>query len=162
MVHVRFDPNSNDFQIGYGIEGVSSGYFKGLPPYQRGYGYQRGAGLGDILRGVWRFLLPVLKTPAVKELSQAMGKEAITSGSKILTKAIEGEPIKAAAIEEGKNIAESLLEKSLERVKKSRQTGSGLPIKRKRKSVGVISTTYIPPKSLINKKRKRSDAFGFY
>ena len=163
MVHVKFDPSSisyNNFQIGYGMADLS--YFKGLSTYQREYGYQKGAGLGNILKGIWRFLLPVLKSPMVKDIGQTLGKEAVNSGSRILTKVIEGEPLRNAALEEGKSAAETVLEKGLEKIRQTRQHGSGLPIKRAKKRVGFISTqkTIIPPKSI--RKRKRSDAFGFY
>ena len=53
MVHVRFDPSSishYSHQVGYGLGELS--YFKGLPTYQRG------SGLGDIFKGIWRFILP--------------------------------------------------------------------------------------------------------
>ena len=109
MVHVQFDPASfpNYHQIGFESD---YNYFKGLPPYQRGFGYhQRGAGLGDILKGIWRFLLPVIKSPAAREIGQTLGKEAISSGSKILTRVIEGDPLKTAALEEGRSAAEYLL-----------------------------------------------------
>ena len=163
MVHVRFDPSSiNHYsnQVGYGLGELT--YFKGLPPYQRGFGFQRGAGLGDIFKGIWRFLLPVIKSPAMKELGQTVGKEAISSGANILNRVVQGEPLKAAALEEGKSAAETLMEKGIEKIRHSKQKGSGLPIKRKKKrSIFIPShTTVIPPKSL--KKRKRSDAFGFY
>ena len=163
MVHVRFDPSSTSYQsnqVGYGLGELS--YFNSLPPYQRGFGYQKGAGLGDIFKGIWRFLLPVIKSPAVKELGQTLGKEAISSSANILNRVVQGEPIKSAALEEGKSAAETLLEKGIEKIKQTRQKGSGLPIKRKKKRSVIIPshTTVIPPKSL--KKRKRSDAFGFY
>ena len=163
MVHVRFDPSSIEQysnQIGYGLGELT--YFKGLPPYQRGYGFQKGAGLGDIFKGIWRFLLPVIKSPAMKELGQTVGKEAISSGANILNRVVQGEPLKAAALEEGKSAAETLLEKGIEKIKHSRQKGSGLPIKRMKKRSAHIHShrTIIPPKSI--RKRKRSDAFGFY
>ena len=158
MVHVRFDPSSishYSHQVGYGLGELS--YFKGLPPYQRG------AGLSDIFKGIWRFLLPAIKSPAVKELGQTLGKEAISSGAKILNRVVEGETLKEAALEEGKSAAETLMEKGIERIKKTKQKGSGLPIKRRKKRSSIISLprTIIPPKS-IKRKRKRSDAFGFY
>lgn len=157
MVHVRLDSSNikyADFQVGYGLNEIT--YFKGLPPYQRGYGYQRGAGLGDVLRGVWRFLLPIVKSPIAKEI----GKEALNRSANILTKVSEGENLKTAAYDEGTKAAESLLEKSLSGVK-NRQKGSGLHIKRRKKIKNLIPShkILIPSKPA---KRKRSDAFGFY
>jgi len=146
MVHIAFDPSLisfNDYQVGYGGAGGEYSYFKGLPPYQRGYGYyqQRGAGLGDVLRGVWRFLLPVIRSPAMKEIGQAVGREVLTSGSSILSKVAEGDSVKSAVLEEGKSAAESLLEKGIEKIKSSRQQqqkGRGLPIKGKKRRVAII------------------------
>ena len=105
--------------------------------------------------------MPVLKSPAVKELGNTLGKEAVNSGSRILTKVLDGESLKSAALEEGKSAAETMLEKGLDKIRQ-RQTGTGLPIKRPKKRIGLISSqkTIIPPKSI--RKRKRSDAFGFY
>ena len=144
MVHIAFDPSLisfNDYQVGYGGAGGEYSYFKGLPPYQRGYGYyqQRGGGLGDVLRGVWRFLMPVIRSPSMKEIGQAVGREVLTSGSSILSKVADS--LKSAVLEEGKNATESLLEKGIEKIKSSRQQqqkGRGLPIKRKKKRVAII------------------------
>lgn len=149
MPHIPFDTNSVHLdhfsQIGYG----DYNYFKGLHTFQRGYG-QRGAGLGDVLRSLWRAFLPVLKSTG-----EIVGKEALSTGSRILGKVAEGENLKESLKDESMKGIDNLLEKG----GMTRQSGKG--IKRKQR---------IPPKSLIGRKvkisipakRKRSDAFGFY
>ena len=161
MVHIIFDPKTvsfNDYASDYyQIGNGEYEFFKGLPPYQRGFGYQqKGAGLGDILRSVWRILLPVLKTTGSN-----IGKEALSTGSRILEKVAEGENFKDTIAKESVKGVDNLLEKG----GYGRQFGSGA-IKRKK----TLKKSFIP-NSIIGKqvklnnfsrKRKRSDAFGFY
>jgi hypothetical protein len=55
MVRVVFD--GAEVRLGPSPSQFGSGltYFQGLPPYLRGHGYrQRGSGIGDVLRTVWR------------------------------------------------------------------------------------------------------------
>lgn len=161
MVHIQFDTKSvhlNNFQVGYGL--VS--YYTGLSPYQRGYGFHKGSGMGSILKGLWRFLLPVIQSPAVKEL----GHEGLKHTANILTKVSEGKSIKDAAIEEGTTAAQSLLEKGIEKIK--RQRGSGLI--RNKSIKGNKEIRFVPKRKILlekpniknKQKRIRSDAFGFY
>uniref|UniRef100_A0A914GRA3 Uncharacterized protein n=1 Tax=Globodera rostochiensis TaxID=31243 RepID=A0A914GRA3_GLORO len=83
-------------------------YFRGSAPYQRGYGrIQRGGGIGDVLRGLWRLLLPV-----VKRAGTTVGREVLSSGGRILDKLQQGENLKQATISEGKKSIDALLEKS--------------------------------------------------
>lgn len=161
MVHVQFDTSTvslNDFiQVGSGGE---INYFKGLPPFQRGYGYrQRGAGIGSILRSLWRTLLPALRSAGT-----TVGKEALSTGSRILDKIAQGENVKASVINEGKAGVGNLLERIP-------QSGKGIKRRQKHKYPIIISNNKgssavnligkSVPKKLL-RKRKRSDAFGFY
>jgi hypothetical protein len=74
-------------------------YFRGSPPWtQRGFGaMQTGAGVGDVLRHLWRIILPV-----VKRAGEAVGKEALNTGGRVLDRVVQGESAKEAAISEGK------------------------------------------------------------
>ena len=164
MVHQIFDPNSvslDDFvlggpedqlqQIGYGDK---FNYFHGIPPYQRGYGgRQRGGGVGDVLRFLWRAILPKIKTAGT-----LLGREALATGSRVLDtldKSAAGETAatqKSEIIKEIKRGVDNVLEKG----GVARQFGTG----RSRKSIKrntIIGKTV--PKTKI-KKRKRSDLFG--
>jgi len=143
MVHVRFDTSLVGFaeQSGSGIQNY---YFKGASPYQRGYG-QRGAGVGDVMRGLWRFFLPILR-----KVGSTVSSEALNTGQRILERVNEGQPIKEAFISEGKKGVDTVLEKG----GLPKQFGTG------RKS---IKGKRIPShQTFIVKKRKRSDAFGLY
>ena len=158
MVHVPFDTTSISFnQYGYG----DYAYFKGLQPYQRGFGYnQRGAGLGDILRSLWRTIFPVLKSAGT-----TLGKEALTTGSRILEKVTEGENLQQAAINEGKRGVDNLIERGVQKLSENpRQFGTGLRIGRKKyKRNKNNSISHLVGKRVkLFKKLKRSDAFGFY
>ena len=88
MLHVKFDPNSislDEFekvfnQIGGGE--TEYNYYHGSRPYMRGYGYyQNGAGLGDILRTLWRAFIPGLKSAG-----RSIGTEALAAGGRALEK----------------------------------------------------------------------------
>ena len=151
MPRVAFDTNSvhlEQYQIGYG----DYNYFKGLDTFQRGYGRQRGAGLGDVLKSLWRAFLPVLKSTG-----EVVGKEALSTGSRILGRVAEGENLKDTLKKESVQGIDNLLEKH-------RQRGKGI------KGIRKHSKTHVPIKSYIGKrvninlppKRKRSDAFGLY
>lgn len=171
-MHIPFDTRTvayadHVFQIGGGYSEEDNEllkepytYYKGINPYQRGYGYNRqtGAGIGDILRGIWRYILP-----AVRSVGTSVGKEALSTGERILEKIAEGGNVKEAIVEEGKKGIETVLEKG------RKQMGSGA-IKRKRKTVEIPIQQTIVGRKVIKplptlktpKKRKRIDTFGLY
>lgn len=170
MVHIPFDTRSVGYddhhaQIGGGagddLLGEPYNYFKGLAPYQRGYGrYQKGEGIGAILRGLWRMLRPVLRTAG-----KAVAKETLSTGGRILEKMEEGTPIKEAVVGEAKRGIDNLYEKG----GVPKQFGTGrrgvkktIKTKRYRSPSSIHKTIVgrIPPSVL--KKRKRIDTFGLY
>src|SRR5688572_25667022 len=140
MVHILFDTGTlsyDDFvsggvQNGGGVEPTNIdsivsdelNFFRGSPPYQRGYGIQRGAGIGDVFRGLWRFFLPILR-----RVGTAVSSEALNTGQRVLYRVTnEGAPLKQALISEGKRGIDTVLEKG----GLPKQFGSGIGIKRKR------------------------------
>ena len=163
MVHIPFDTRTvtyddHFFQIGSGFTNEDEllkelTYFRGGSPFQRGYGRQTGAGIGDVLRGIWRFLLPV-----IRRAGTTVGREALSTGERILDKIAEGENVKESVITEGKKGIDNLIEKG------RKQIGSGA-IKRRRTKVPIpihqtiVGRTVIKPPT---KKRKRIDTFGLY
>lgn len=169
MVHIPFDTRSigyDDFIIQYG-GGILPGenelltekynYFRGINPYQRGYGYQTGGGIGDILRGFWRIMLPF-----VRKAGTSIGREALSTGERILDKIAQGENLKQTVISEGKKGVDTLLEKH----GVPKQFGSGAIKRRRKKQPKLIHQTIIG-KPVIkdpskNHKRKRIDTFGLY
>ena len=63
----------------------------GMPTFA-GTQYQRGHGLGNILRSLTRFALPILKKGA-----RSFGKQALRTGMNIAQDAMQGRNIKSAA-----------------------------------------------------------------
>lgn len=163
MVHVIFDTSAlgyDDYvQTGGGALGeITDDYFKGSPPFQRGYGLQKGAGIGDIFRGLWRFFLPIIRRAGTE-----VSKEALNTGQRILEKVNEGTPLKDAFVSEGKKGVDTVLEKG----GMPKQFGSGRYIKGKRKKPMVFNHQTLIGRAvnkplLQSKKRLRSDAFGLY
>ena len=182
MVHIPFDPRTIGYddhhstisQIGEGTD-ENYYYFRGLNPYQRGYGRQSGGGVGDVLRTFWRFLLPY-----AKRAGTAVAKEALDTGGRILESVgnqeygnNEFEPnFKQAVINEGKRGLDRLLEKG----GMSKQFGTGLKAresikgrKRNRKPHSTFSKEKSHhiiigkhPSLIPKKKRQKIDTFGLY
>ena len=177
MVHIPFDSRSVSYddyifkidQIGGGDGAAAEGsyptytYYRGNL-YQRGYGRQTGAGMGDILRHLWRMLLPV-----VKKAGKAVAKETVDTGGRILEKIDKGENIKEAVIGEGKKGIDNLLTRG----GMSKQFGTGLKKRRSKKRIIPKHHTIIgksikllkPPNSHIpssTRKKHRQDLFGLF
>uniref|UniRef100_A0A1I8BLV4 BPI2 domain-containing protein n=1 Tax=Meloidogyne hapla TaxID=6305 RepID=A0A1I8BLV4_MELHA len=149
MVHILFDTSAvgyDDFiqtpliiQEGSGLEGSSNtyNYFKGASPFQRGYGLQGGAGIGDVLRGLWRFFLPL-----VRRVGTTVSAEALNTGQRVLERVNQGENIKEALTSEGKKGIDTLLEKG----GLPKQFGSGGPRKNSINSItNALDFFQIPP-----------------
>uniref|UniRef100_A0A914NMS9 Uncharacterized protein n=1 Tax=Meloidogyne incognita TaxID=6306 RepID=A0A914NMS9_MELIC len=109
MVHFPFDPRTVGYDDHHAPTSQTGGgadenyyYFRGLNPYQRGYGRQAGGGVGDVLRNFWRFLLPY-----AKRAGTAVAKEALDTGGRILESVGNPEYV----ISEGKRGLDRLLEK---------------------------------------------------
>lgn len=168
MVHVVFDTNTvslGDF-IQTGGGGGSTTYFEGVAPYQRGRGAllrQRGAGVGAILRGLWRTLLPVLKS-----VGASVTQEGIATGSRILSNLAQGSNLKDTLVSEGKAGVSNLAEK----FGPNQQTGRGYKrsrsnvIRRQIHASDSIVGKSIPPLAvaapLSRRKRSRKDTFGLF
>ena len=164
MVHVIFDPNSisliefENNQVGYGDYSI----FYGARPYQRGFGYyQRGAGISDFFRTLWRVMLPLVKTAG-----KAMGEEALSTGSRILDKVAHGENLKSSVEQEAIKGVDNLIERAAS--SRRNQTGGGSIKRKKNRRNQFISTKNLIGKTIKihpsqkSNKRSRSDAFGFY
>ncbi|KAL3092139.1 hypothetical protein niasHT_021274 [Heterodera trifolii] len=110
MVHIVFDPSIAQYdeyvQYGSGLEKDNFDYFRGSSPFQRGYGIQRGAGVGDVFRGLWRFFLPILR-----RVGTTVGSEALSTGQRVLERVgNEGVPFKEALVSEGKRGIDTVFE----------------------------------------------------
>lgn len=157
-MHVKFDPSSvnldtfyHSTQFGGSYDGPYQ-YFRGIPPYQRGYGIrQRGAGVSDILRSVWRFLLPMIKKAGTE-----VGKEALSTGARVLTQMNEsGNISKPEIINEIKKGVDNVYERG----GMKRQFGTGKRIKgAKRPKYSVLIGKKVKAKNI--RKNKNRDIFS--
>lgn len=152
MSHIFFDPTSVVYEDFF-QDGGGAYTFEGFP-YQRGYGVQYGAGVGNIFRSLLRFLMPY-----AKEAGKLIKTEGLHTGARILDDVAEGVKLKDALITESKvglkNITGSAINKMRE------QKGEG----RKRKRRTSVKKRRIVGKSVpafVVKKRKRVDSLGFY
>ncbi|KAL3081237.1 hypothetical protein niasHS_012649 [Heterodera schachtii] len=84
MVVLIFKKYDEYVQYGSGLEKDNFDYFRGSSPFQRGYGIQRGAGVGDVFRGLWRFFLPILR-----RVGTTVGSEALSTGQRVLERVFE-------------------------------------------------------------------------
>lgn len=152
MVHVLLDVNKIDYNsfFQYGEGGIQ--FFEGLP-FQRGYGRrrQRGQGLGTVISSLWRFVSPVLR-----QLGTDMGRETLSTGSRLLGDMSQGAPIKEALREQTKRGARNLLSTTADHYL---QKGKG---KRRpqRKLIGRAFT--VAASNDVSKKRTKKDALGDY
>jgi hypothetical protein len=131
-MHVDFDPHIMDWSyfttisgggdgqmcggggqalMGGGGVGASYPVFSGMP-------FQRGAGIGAVLRSLWRVLLPV-----GKEIGGAIGRQGLETGSRVLSGLLDGQDVKETLVSEGKSGLKNLLDKAANNLNK--QKGSG-------------------------------------
>lgn len=95
---------------------------RGLPVYTGRVIIQRGGGIGDIFRSIYRFLQPLLESAA-----KSIGKEVLNTGASIASDVIGGSSFKESAKTRLKEAGGNLVNKILQR-------GRGYKRKRKRKS----------------------------
>jgi len=117
----------------------------GLGHYYVGSSHQKGYGLGGFLGGLFRTILPFLKSGAV-----AVGREALRTGSHILADAASGEvPLSSSVKNHTKEASENLMQKLSAKL-------SGGGIKRKRPAKKRQSAAKRAP--VRTKKRKVNHA----
>jgi hypothetical protein len=94
------------------------------PLYKASFRVQRGHGIGSSFRGLFRFVKPLLYSGA-----KAVGREALKSGSNIITYLLEREPDRKVGdiLRTRFGEAKDNLEQKIKNM-----TGSGLRLKRKR------------------------------
>lgn len=160
MVHVKFDVSKVTIQDLIGQSGGGGiSFFEGVP-YQRGI--QRGAGVGDVLRRLWRYVVPLAKRAGhvLAPVAREIGKEAAMAGSRVLSDVAEGTQIKEALASQGRASVNRLLKRADGdqsgggRAKKRRLAGSNVILKPSPIDGRLCSVT-VP-------KRGRRDALGPY
>uniref|UniRef100_A0A914QWF2 Uncharacterized protein n=1 Tax=Panagrolaimus davidi TaxID=227884 RepID=A0A914QWF2_9BILA len=134
MVRVLFNPDSLDLNnVIYPLQ--TGGYFF------TGISRQRGAGVGDILRSLWRFVLPAVK---------AIGKEGLAATATTLGNISEGQTPKEAIKRNAMSSAKRLLETATNNLE---QNGRGFSCQRNRVKGRLIKTK-------LPQKTRRTDIFG--
>jgi hypothetical protein len=104
-MHVNYDPKvedwsrfvSNDLQFG---GGDYEQFFSGYP-------YQRAGGIGDVLRSLWRFLVPLGRS-AVKSI----GSEGLRTASQVLNEVVEGKDVRTSLERGARTGVRNLLDKA--------------------------------------------------
>jgi hypothetical protein len=156
MVRVDYDPERDvDWdsfftqQVGHGAHFV-------------GYDYpQRGAGLGSILNGLLRYLIPLGKTAA-----RAVGREGLATGSRVIGGVLEGRDFKESLKRESRRGLKNLVNKAADRMNQQ-QDGSGRrrriskkpPSNIKRVKRKAPATT---KRRRVAKRPRRGDILGLY
>jgi hypothetical protein len=69
--------------------------YGGLPYFSSPVSYQRGRGLGSLLRGLFRAVRPIFKKPMVRQGLKSLGKAATSAAIEAAQKAMDSDDIKA-------------------------------------------------------------------
>ena len=92
MVRVIFDGSNLRLEKFHQVGSGHIEYFSGLPTYQRGFGNgsirQRGAGVGRVLKSLWRYLKPLASAfkPIAVNVGKEIGKEGLATTARVLNK----------------------------------------------------------------------------
>ena len=127
-------------------------------PYFRGQMYQRGHGLGNIFRGIFKFLMPMAKSVA-----KTVGKQALHTGFDIVSDTLHGHDLKQAAKLRSRQAASKLLDAAKNELA---QAGSGR-VQKRQAGKGINRKTSVKKKPIrlgIAKKQQKGrkrDLFDF-
>ena len=123
--------------------------YSGLP-------YQRGAGIGNVFRGLIRFLLPVAKT-----VGKSLGKQALRTGAQIASDLAEGRDLEGTVKARGVQAIKAMGKKGKTKKKKVAQKGKGLGSRPK----AINKTRKKGKATKLGKKKQRKrmvDSLGIY
>lgn len=169
MVRQIFDGSQLRLDKFYQTGSGAISFFEGTP-FQRGLGYsnrQRGAGVGSVVRSIWRFLKPLASTirPIASSVGSAIGKEGLDTTARVLNKVVQGGDIKEAIVGESQEGVKRLLDKASSKLQK----GSGRKGRKRRNSSksgiilkpsDVVVGQSVPQKAIL--KKRRLDSLGYY
>ncbi|GFV80917.1 uncharacterized protein TNCV_4199371 [Trichonephila clavipes] len=108
-------------------------------PYYEGVSFQKGYGLGGIFRRLFRAALPFL----VKG-GKAVGKEALRTGTRVVSDVLSGENFKIAARKRSEEAGRGMARKAVEHVQS--MIGRGKYKRKRKKQKKVISKKAIKVK----------------
>jgi hypothetical protein len=153
-MRVTFVPPGDKFWVQYYIRQQTGKGFEGSQ-------FQRGGGLGNIFRGLFRFLLPVAKSAG-----KVIGKQALRTGAQIASDLVAGGDLKKVLKTRGKRGASALLRSAAHEID---QKGGGsikgaakkrkITPSKKKPSKKKNPLKKNPPKKKIS---KHQDQFGVY
>jgi hypothetical protein len=146
-MRVLFIPSGDKHWIQYYAQQQAGKGFEGLP-------FQRGGGLGNLFRGLYRFLLPV-----VKSAGKTVGKQALKTGALVASDLVAGGDFKKVIKKRGKKAASTLLRTA---ARKLNQKGGRKSIKGPAKKKKIIRKKKKQPKKKRRKTYKKQDQFGVY
>jgi hypothetical protein len=118
----------------------------------RGAPFQRGYGLGDQFRRFFSWIVPIVSRhalPALKEVGQTVGKEALSTAADIAKDTISGKNFREAAEERVSSAIETLKTKAEEKLLK----GKGV------KGKGIKRSKKMKKYTIIKKKKELDDIF---
>ena len=114
-------------------------------PVFRGPSYQKGYGIGSIIGGLFKSVLPVLKStalPMLKSGAKRLGKTALKTGFNILSEGLDGKNVKQSAIrnltQAGSDLINNTLTNSTNQRKRKRAPTKSKKNKSKRTSYTTI------------------------
>ena len=160
---MAFDPETAIDWDRYFLEQVGQ---SGHGNFFQGQLYQRGSGIGNIFRGIFKLLLPV-----AKRVGRTVGKQALSTGSRIAGDLIEGVPLNSAIKTHGatgiRAVGQKLGSQMLARhtpkrrkattSKKTKvQKGRGLGSRKRKKTGGRKSVTL----GVLKKNKKKQTFFN--
>ena len=88
----------------------------------KGQRYQRGAGLGNILKGLFRMIVPLAKSagkavlPLAKSAGEAVAKQALETGKDVASDLLQGQNLGDTLSAHGKEAAVNLIDKASKRL----------------------------------------------
>lgn len=148
-MHVLFVPETPEFWYQYYQETISQQpqyqLGNGMPIYQGYTSYQRGYGIGNFFKGLFRMAMPLFKSAA-----KTVGKQALASGANFAADVVQGRDPKEALMDHGKQAVSTLLNKAANRI----QAGNGLGV-RPRASRKPIKRTLTHRTPSVTKKKSR-------
>lgn len=135
-MHVDFDPLQVQWATVLAtlpLDDATAAQYGGYNIF-RGVPYQRGRGLGQVFRHIWRYLVPI-----GKEIGSAIGRQGLESGNRVLGNVLQGADLKESLATEGRAGLRNLLDKAAQRL--DTQSGKGFDFKRYKTGVNATDTT---------------------
>jgi len=116
-------------QVGSGLSGFE------------GSRYQRGAGLGNIFKKFYNWILPIFKThalPVIKSGAKTIGKEAVKTAANFANDAFDGEDLETSIKHRTNEAFTSIANDVRKQIVEQQQIGGGLKRKKNTTSLKML------------------------